>query len=56
MKEQLTKQLVLFHLDFTKYFQTNSSEVGLGVVLFQEVDRQEHPVLYLSHKLFPRET
>lgn len=32
------------------------SEVKLGAVLSQEVDREEQLILYLSCKLFPRET
>ncbi|CAM5097739.1 unnamed protein product [Natator depressus] len=33
----------------------DASEVGLGEVFSQEVDGEEHSVLYLSRKLFPRE-
>ncbi|XP_065407431.1 uncharacterized protein LOC135972648 [Chrysemys picta bellii] len=57
LKERLTQEPVLRHPDFTKEFilQTDASEVGLGAELSQEVDGEEHPVLYLSRKLFPRE-
>lgn len=45
---------VLCAPDFGKPFiiQTDSSQVGLGVVLAQvDSDGQEHPVLYLSRKM-----
>lgn len=40
--------------NFTKpfVFQMDTSEVGLGAVLLQELDGEEQLVLYLSHKLF----
>ncbi|CAM4525836.1 unnamed protein product [Lepidochelys kempii] len=48
---------VLIAPDFEKEFilQTDASEVGLGVVLSQMVGEEEHPILYLSRKLLPRE-
>ncbi|CAM5100675.1 unnamed protein product [Eretmochelys imbricata] len=48
---------VLIAPDFNKEFilQTDASEVGLGAVLSQMVGDEEHPILYLSRKLLPRE-
>ncbi|XP_075786849.1 uncharacterized protein LOC142829675 isoform X2 [Pelodiscus sinensis] len=57
LKDQLTKAPVLFHPDFSKPFllQTDASERGLGAVLSQQAEGGEHPIVYLSRKLFPRE-
>lgn len=33
----------------------DASNMGLGAFLSQELKGEEHPVLYLSHKLFLRE-
>ncbi|CAM5162789.1 unnamed protein product [Natator depressus] len=57
VKNWLYQEPVLFNLDFSKEFilQMDASDVGLGAVLSQEVNREEHPVMYLSMKLFPRE-
>lgn len=43
--------------DFTKCFlvQVDGSAVGLGSVLVQGNPSEEHPVMDLSRKLFPRE-
>lgn len=43
------------HPNFTKsiMLQTDVSDVGLRAVLSQDVDREEHPILYFSQKLFP---
>ena len=43
--------------DFTSEFtlQTDASDRGLGAVLSQNVDGKDHPVVYLSRKLLPRE-
>ncbi|CAJ0940534.1 unnamed protein product [Ranitomeya imitator] len=53
LKQALCKYLVLVAPDFSKEFmiQTDASEVGLGAVLSQEINREEHPILYLSGKL-----
>ncbi|XP_075768997.1 uncharacterized protein LOC142821566 [Pelodiscus sinensis] len=55
LKDQLTKAPVLFHPDFSKPFllQTDALERGLGAVLAQQAEGGEHPVVYLSRKLFP---
>ncbi|CAM4615096.1 unnamed protein product [Lepidochelys kempii] len=48
---------VLIAPDFKKesVLQTDASEVGLGAILSQMVWEEEHPILYLSRKLLPRE-
>ncbi|CAJ0968777.1 unnamed protein product [Ranitomeya imitator] len=57
LKSALCGQPVLISPDFKKTFivQTDASEVGLGAVLSQEVNGDEHPVTYLSRKLTPAE-
>lgn len=57
VKELLCSGPVLKVPDFRKPFivQTDASEVGVGAVLSQIVDGEEHPVMYLSRKLLPRE-
>ncbi|XP_073721145.1 uncharacterized protein [Misgurnus anguillicaudatus] len=58
LKAALSTEPVLRSPDFGKPFilQTDASELGLGAVLLQEQNGIRHPVLYLSRKLFPRET
>lgn len=55
---QALREPVLSQPDFPKPFilQTDTSEAGRGAVLSQELEGEEHPILYLSHKLLPRET
>ena len=57
LKRRLCSKPVLCSPDFGKRFtlQTDASETGLGAVLSQEVRGSEHPVLYISRKLLPRE-
>uniref|UniRef100_A0A674CNJ5 Gypsy retrotransposon integrase-like protein 1 n=1 Tax=Salmo trutta TaxID=8032 RepID=A0A674CNJ5_SALTR len=58
LQEALCCNPVLVVPDFEREFvvQTDASEVGLGAVLSQEVEGVEHPILFLSRKLEPRET
>ncbi|XP_076139108.1 uncharacterized protein LOC143122160 isoform X4 [Alosa pseudoharengus] len=57
LKQVLCSSPILVAPDFKKDFivQADASEVGLGAVLAQAHDGEEHPVLYLSRKLLPRE-
>lgn len=57
LKDILCSGPVLGVADFTKPFivQTDASEVGVGAVLSQIIDDEEHPIMYLSRKLLPRE-
>uniref|UniRef100_K7EYA7 Gypsy retrotransposon integrase-like protein 1 n=1 Tax=Pelodiscus sinensis TaxID=13735 RepID=K7EYA7_PELSI len=57
IKRRLVSAPILRQPDFSRPFilQTDASEVGLGAVLAQEVEGGEHPILYLSRKLFDRE-
>ncbi|KAG6936534.1 hypothetical protein G0U57_012299, partial [Chelydra serpentina] len=56
-RKALCNDPVLIAPDFNKEFilQTDASKVGLGAVLSQMVGEEEHPILYLSRKLLPRE-
>ncbi len=58
LKGLLSDKPILRSPDFEKSFvlQTDASELGLGAVLMQEETGGRHPVVYLSRKLFPRET
>ncbi len=59
IKEALTSEPVLRAPDFSCHFllQTDASDTGLGAVLSQVQEGEEHPVLYISRKLTqPRET
>ncbi|KAI2642994.1 Retrovirus-related Pol polyprotein from transposon 17.6 [Labeo rohita] len=58
IKTTLTTEPVLRAPDFTCPFllQTHASNTGLGAVLFQIRDGEEHPVVYISRKLTPAET
>lgn len=51
------REPVLYSSDFNHWFivQPDASAVGLRAVLSQNVEGEEHPVLYLSWKLFPQE-
>ncbi|CAM4562362.1 unnamed protein product, partial [Caretta caretta] len=57
LQTALCSNPVLIAPDFNKEFilQSDASEVGLGAVLSQMVGDEEHPILYLSRKLLPRE-
>ena len=57
IKRVLCSKPVLMAPNFSKEFvvQADASEVGLGAVLSQIHEGEEHPVLYLSRKLLPRE-
>ena len=58
LKDVLCQKPVLKAPDFTKEFrlQTDASEYGLGAVLSQKgEDGLEHPVVYISRKMLPRE-
>ncbi|KAL0148578.1 hypothetical protein M9458_056125 [Cirrhinus mrigala] len=53
VKEALTSEPVLRAPDFNCPFlvQTDASDTGLGAVLSQVKDGEEHPVIYISRKL-----
>ena len=58
LKTVLCSEPVLKNPDFEKEFilQTDASDRGLGAVLSQlDKDGKDHPILYLSRKLYPRE-
>lgn len=58
LKGLLSRAPVLRAPDFSKPFlvATDASARGLGAVLSQEVDGEEHPIVFLSRKLTPAET
>ncbi|MGH0128734.1 UNVERIFIED_CONTAM: hypothetical protein FKN15_035972 [Acipenser sinensis] len=57
IKDRLSQAPALIKPNFSQEFilQTDASEVDLGVVLSQEINSIEHPILYISRKLLPRE-
>lgn len=57
LKNNLCSYPVRHTLDFSKplILQTDASARGLGAVLTQEIEAEEHPIIYLSQKLTPRE-
>ncbi|XP_067392466.1 autoimmune regulator [Emydura macquarii macquarii] len=56
-KNALCHKPVLYSPNFTHPFlvQSDALAVGLGAILTQDFDGEEHPILYISGKLFPRE-
>ncbi|XP_067293545.1 uncharacterized protein [Pseudorasbora parva] len=58
IKTSLTTEPVLRAPDFNCPFllQTDASDTGLGAVLSQVQEGEEHPVTYISRKLTPAET
>ena len=57
LKSALCQEPVLISPDFNKPFllQTDASGTGLGAVLAQVVDGDEHPILFVSRKLLSHE-
>ncbi len=58
LKEALCSSPVLRNPDYCRQFlvQTDASQYGIGAVLSQEGDDgQDHPIIYISSKLLPRE-
>ncbi|GFU46291.1 retrovirus-related Pol polyprotein from transposon gypsy [Trichonephila clavipes] len=53
LKTRLSKNPVLYSPDFTKPFiiQCDASNLGIGVVLSQVRENEEHPIMFLSKKL-----
>ena len=58
MKNELLKEPILIwpKLDQSVLVQTDASNSGIGAILLQERDGINHPVMYASRKLLPRET
>ena len=52
IKRKLTENPVLYAPDYNAEFilQTDTSEKGLGVVLAQQKNNEEHPILFLCRK------
>ncbi|GFU52827.1 retrovirus-related Pol polyprotein from transposon 17.6 [Trichonephila clavipes] len=52
-KTRLSKNPVLYSPDFTKPFiiQCDASNLGIGVVLSQVCENEEHPIMFLSKKM-----
>ncbi|KAL1282699.1 hypothetical protein QQF64_001502 [Cirrhinus molitorella] len=57
IKRALTSEPLLRAPDFNRPFlvQTDASDAGLGAVLSQVQDGEEHPVVFISRKLTPAE-
>ena len=57
LKSALCSGPVLVTPDFTKpmVVQTDASETGVGAVLSQLHEGEEHPIIFISRKLLPRE-
>lgn len=57
IQQSLGKNPVLYSPDFEKSFilQTDASERGIGAVLLQGPQGDQHKVAFISRKLFPRE-
>lgn len=57
LKDALCSHPVLVTPDFSKNLlvQTGMSDTGVGAVLSQEQEDEEHPIMYVSRKLLPRE-
>ncbi|GFW40266.1 retrovirus-related Pol polyprotein from transposon 17.6 [Trichonephila clavipes] len=53
LKTRLSKNPVLYSPDFPKPFiiQCDASNLGIGVVLSQVCENEEHPIMFLSKKL-----
>ncbi|GFT13573.1 retrovirus-related Pol polyprotein from transposon gypsy [Trichonephila clavipes] len=53
LKTRLSKNPVLYSPDFTKPFiiQCDASNLGIGVVLSQVCENEEHPIMFLNKKL-----
>ncbi|GFT82967.1 retrovirus-related Pol polyprotein from transposon 297 [Trichonephila clavipes] len=53
LKTRLSNNPVLYSPDFTKPFiiQWDASNLGIGVVLLQVCENEEHPIMFLSKKL-----
>ncbi|GFX43660.1 retrovirus-related Pol polyprotein from transposon 17.6 [Trichonephila clavipes] len=53
LKTRLSKNPVLYSPDFTKPFiiQCDASNLGIGFVLSQVCENEEHPIMFLSKKL-----
>ena len=59
LKEHLCREPILKAPDFSKKFilQTDACDNGLGAVLSQkDEDGIDHPIVYISRKLLPRES
>lgn len=53
LEEALIPTPIFHNLDFTKpiILQTDTSEIGLGAMISQVFEGNEHPMLFISHKL-----